>query len=86
MTRQPARKPRDKRKARRRPIPPPAIARARVAPVGASTKVAEPKPTVGKPKAPSPMDFRYVNAELRRILLFIVGMVGLLVVLSFILR
>jgi hypothetical protein len=32
------------------------------------------------------MDFRYVNAELRRILVFIVGMVALLVVLSFILR
>jgi len=32
------------------------------------------------------MDFRYVNAELRRILIFIVSMVALLVVLSFILR
>jgi hypothetical protein len=32
------------------------------------------------------MDFRYVNAELRRILIFIVGMVALLVVLSFVLR
>lgn len=32
------------------------------------------------------MDFRYVNAELRRILLFIVGMIALLVVLSFVVR
>jgi len=86
LTRQPAGRPRGKRKGRRRPVPPPAIARARVAPVGASTKVAEPKPAVGKPKALNPMDFRYVNAELRRILVFVVGMVGLLVVLSFILR
>jgi hypothetical protein len=86
LTRQPARKPRDRRKARRRPVPPPAVARARAAPVGAATKVAVPAPTVGKPKAPNPMDFSYVNAELRRILVFIVGMVGLLVVLSFFLR
>jgi len=32
------------------------------------------------------MDFRYVNAELRRILVFIVGMLGLLIVLSIVLR
>jgi hypothetical protein len=32
------------------------------------------------------MDFRYVNAELRRILVFMVGLVGLLVVLSIFLR
>jgi len=32
------------------------------------------------------MDFGYVNAELRRILLFVVGMIGLLVVLSFVLH
>ena len=86
MTRQPAGRPRDKRKGRRRPVPPPAVARARVAPMGAATKAAVPTPTGGKPKAPNPMDFRYVNAELRRIFVFIVGMVGLLVVLSFILR
>ena len=54
--------------------------------MGAATKAAVPAPTGGKPKAPNPMDFRYVNAELRRIFVFIVGMVGLLVVLSFILR
>jgi hypothetical protein len=86
LARQPAGRPRDKRKGRRRPVPPPAIARARAAPVGATTKVAAPAPTAGKPRAPNPMDFRYVNAELRRIFVFIVGMVGLLVVLSFILR
>jgi len=86
LTRQPAGRPRDRRKGRRRPVPPPAIARARAAPVGATTKVAAPASTVGKPKAPNPMDFRYVNAELRRIFVFIVGMIGLLVVLSFVLR
>jgi hypothetical protein len=87
LTRQPAGRPRDKRKGRRRPAPPPAVARARAAPVGAAaTKVAQPARTAGKPKAPNPMDFRYVNAELRRILVFVVGMIGLLVVLSFILR
>lgn len=86
MTRQPAGRPRDKRKGRRRPAPPPAVARARAAPLGAATKVAEPKPAVARPKALNPMDFRYVNAELRRILFFIVGMVALLVVLSFLLR
>jgi hypothetical protein len=32
------------------------------------------------------MDFRYVNAELRRILIFIVGMVALLIALSFVVR
>lgn len=86
MTRQPARKPRDKRKGRRRPVPPPAVARARVAPLGASAKVAEPSPTVTRPKGPGPMDFSYVNAELRRILIFIVGMVALLIALSFVVR
>jgi len=54
--------------------------------MGAATKAVAPVPTAGKPRAPNPMDFRYVNAELRRIFVFIVGMVGLLVVLSFILR
>lgn len=54
--------------------------------MGAAAKIAAPASTVGKPKAPNPMDFRYVNAELRRIFVFIVGMIGLLVVLSFVLR
>lgn len=88
MTRQPTGRPRGRRKGRRRPVPPPAIARARVAPVGATTPnaAAEPKPGVARPKAPNPMDFRYVNAELRRILFFIVGMIALVVVLSFVLH
>jgi hypothetical protein len=43
--------------------------------VGATTAKAaqEAKPAVARPRAPNPMDFRYVNAELRRILLFVVG-------------
>lgn len=86
MTRQPAGKPRDRRKGRRRPVPPrpSAVSRPRVAPLGSPTKAAE-SPGVTKPRV-SPMDFSYVNAELRRILIFIVGMVALLIVLSFVLR
>ena len=85
MTRQPAGKPRDKRKGRRRPVAPrpPVAARPRVAPVAGGTKVAQPSPTPAR-RVPGMMDFSYVNAELRRILIFIVGMVGLLIVLSFI--
>jgi hypothetical protein len=88
MTRQPAGRSRDKRKGRRRPVPqrPPATARPRVAPISASTKVEEPASGPKKAKAPNPMDFRYVNAELRRILVFMVGLVALLVVLSIFLR
>jgi hypothetical protein len=56
--------------------------------VGAATAKAaqEAKPAVARPRAPNPMDFSYVNAELRRILVFIVGMISLVVVLSFVLR
>jgi len=61
-------------------------ARPRVAPLSLSTKVEEPTAAAKKPRAPNPMDFRYVGAELRRILLFVIGMIGLLVVLSFVLR
>ncbi|HUS82301.1 MAG TPA: hypothetical protein VM013_03475 [Dehalococcoidia bacterium] len=88
MTRQPAGRSRDKRKGRRRPVPPrpPATTRPRVAPIGASTEVEEPATSAKKLKAANPMDFRYVNAELRRILVFIVGMLGLLIVLSIVLR
>jgi hypothetical protein len=60
--------------------------RPRVAPISASTEVEEPVASAKRAKAPNPMDFRYVNAELRRIFIFIVGMVGLLVVLSIVLR
>ena len=88
MTRQPAGRPRDKRKGRRNPVPAPHIIRARAAPIGAAstTKTAASTTTPTKAKAPNPMDFRYVNAELRRILFFIVGMVALIVALSFVLR
>ena len=89
MTRQPAGRPRDKRKGRRSPVPAPHIMRARAAPIGAAstTKTAESSTApVTKTRTTNPMDFRYVNAELRRILFFIVGMVALVVALSFVLR
>ncbi len=83
MARQPAGRPRDKRKRLRRPVPPPVAARPRVAPISSTTRVAEPSstPTPAR-RVPGMMDFSYVNKELRRIAIFMVGMIGLLIVLA----
>jgi hypothetical protein len=84
MSRQPAGRPRDKRKGRRRIVPPPAATRARVAPIPSATKVAEPASTPAAParRVPGMMDFSYVGSELRRILVFMVVMLGLIIGLS----
>ena len=57
----------------------------------ATAAVAQPRPeprpaATPKAKALNPMDFSYVGGELRRIAVFIVGMIALLVVLSFVLH
>ncbi len=88
MSRQPAGRPRDKRKGRRRLVPPPAAARARVAPISSATKVAEAPSTPAAParRVPGMMDFSYVGRELRRILVFMACMMTLIVVLSLVFR
>jgi len=89
LTRQPAGKPKDKRKGRRRPVVPHPIAmRARVAPIGGGAKADSSSAATPAPakRIPGLMDFSYVGPELRRIAVFIIGMVGLLIVLSFVLH
>lgn len=90
MSRQPAGKPRDKRKGRRRIVPPPAAARARVAPISSATKVAESTSTttLAAParRVPGMMDFSYVGSEVRRIFVFMACMLTLIIVLSLVFR
>ncbi len=68
------------------------MARTKVAPVSAASSApaavatVETKPVATKARAVNPLDFSYVKSELRRILIFVVGMITLLVVLSIVLR
>jgi len=88
MSRQPAGRPRDKRKGRRRLAPPPAAVRARVAPISSATKTAEPASTPTAPvrRVPGMMDFSYVGKEVRRVFVFMVCMMTLIIVLSLVFR
>jgi len=63
------------------------VSRPRVSPASAAEDAAA-ADAVSRPrvKGQPAMDFSYVGTELRRIAVFIVGMVALLIVLSFIVR
>ena len=64
----------------------PPVSGVRVAPIGAAVKDAEAGSEAPTKRVPGEMDFSYLSGELRRIVVIGAGMLGLLVVLSIVLR